>query len=110
MAKKQIHKGEKDKMDLFSESNKLKQAMLPFLRKVIAQETKECLRVYKARVTTAPNASTGDCGVTLVGQSTELLLPYSTAINGVTVGEMVWVATTYDSWRNAVVWQKIDFN
>lgn len=95
-------------MDIITESNKLKQAMLPFLRKVIEEETKDCLRTYKAKVTTAP--TNGKCGVTLIGQTTELMLPYSTAVSNVAVGDMVWVATTYNSWINAVVWQKIDFS
>lgn len=97
-------------MDLFNQSNKLKQALLPFLEKVINEKTKECLRTYKAKVTTAPNQETGKCGITLMGQKTELLLPYSTAVKNVSVGDMVLVATTYNSWRNAVVWQKADFS
>lgn len=95
--------------DIFSESSKLKQNLTAFIEKVIEDKTKDCLRTYKATVVTAPNSSTGKCVVRLAGQSTELSLPYSTAVSSVSAGSMVWVATTYNSFKNAVVWQKIDF-
>lgn len=97
-------------MDIFSQSEQLRQALTPFIQKIVDERTRECLRTYKAKVITAPNDLTGKCDVQLVGQSEILSLPYSTAVSDVSVEEMVWVATTYNSWRNAVVWERIRFN
>lgn len=101
--------------NVFEESAKLKQALTPIIEKIVDERTRSCLRTYKAKVVTAPDSTTGKCVVQLMGQSglsnpTTLSLPYSTAVSSVSVGQMVWVATTYNSWRNAVVWQKIDFS
>lgn len=96
-------------MDLFNQADKLRQALTPFIEKIVDERTRECLRTYKAKVISAPNSATGKCTVQLVGQGTALNLPYSTAVSSVAVNDYVWVATTYNSWRNAVVWQKIDF-
>lgn len=97
-------------MNVFSQSEQLKQALTPFINKLIDERTKECLRTYKAKVVTAPNIETGKCEVQLLGHFTTISLPYSTAVSNVLVGDMVWVATTYNSWRNGVVWQKIKFD
>lgn len=97
-------------MDIFSQSEQLRQALTPFIQKIVDERTRECLRTYKAKVVTAPNSQTGKCEVQFVGQSTTLSLPYSTSVSSVAVGDMVWVATTYNSWKNAVVWQKIKFD
>lgn len=96
--------------DIFSQSEQLRQALTPFIQKIVDERTRECLRTYKAKVVTAPNTTTKKCEVQLIGQDTTLSLPYSTAVSGVIVGDMVWVATTYNSWKNAVVWQKIKFD
>lgn len=96
-------------MNIFDESNKLLKPLNKIIKNIVMQETRECLRTYKAVVVTAPNSSTGKCVVRLVGQSEELSLPYSSDVSSVPVGSMVWVATTYNSFKNAVVWQKINF-
>lgn len=93
----------------FNESDALKRAIMPFLERVINEKTRECLRMYKAIVVSAPNQSTGKCDVRLVGQENTFSLPYSTDVSNVTAGQAVWVATTYNSWRNAVVLYTIDF-
>lgn len=97
-------------MDIFSQSEQLRQALTPFIQKIIDEKTRECLRTYKGKVIDPPNISTGKCKVQLVGQDITLSLPYSTAVTDVLANDMVWVATTYNSWRNAVVWQKVNFN
>ena len=97
-------------MNLFNESERLKQALTPFIQKIVDERTRECLRLYKAKVISAPNETTGKCEIQLVGQTTTLSLPYSTAVSDVVANNMVWVATTYNSWKNAVVWQKIKFD
>lgn len=94
--------------NIFQQSEELKQALTPFIKKLINETTGECFRTYKAKVTEAPNSSTGKCGVQLVGQTTTFYFPFSTETSGVAVGDMVWVATTYNSWRNAIVWQRVD--
>ena len=93
----------------FMESEALRQAITPLIEKIINEKTKECLRTYKAIVVTPPNTATKRCEVRLVGQEEILSLPYSTETDNVQAGQAVWVATTYNSWRNAVVLYTIDF-
>lgn len=95
---------------IFAESEALKSALTPFIQKIVDERTRECLRTYKGKIIEPPNAATGKCKVQLIGQDLTLPLPYSTAVSGVSVNDMVWVATTYNSWKNAVVWQKIKFD
>lgn len=96
-------------MDIFSQSEQLRQALTPFIQKIVDERTKECLRTYKAKIVNEPNTTTKKCGVQLVGQENILSLPYSEDCRGVSVGDMVWVATTYGSWKNAVVFSKVGF-
>lgn len=48
-----------------------------------------------------------EMGVKLVGDATELFLPYKSTVSDAAVGSAVWVAKIYGSWRNAIVWDKI---
>lgn len=93
----------------FSQSDELRRAITPFLENLIKENTRECFRLHKAVVVTAPNSTTKLCEVRLVGQTTTLSLPYSTYVQNASVGDAVWVATTYNSWRNAIVFISIDF-
>ena len=97
-------------MNAFNQADEIRKALNPYIKRIVEEQTKECLRTYKAKVIVKPNQTTGKCGIQLIGQDQVLQLPYSTAVASVGVGDMVWVATTYNSWRNAVVWQKIDFS
>lgn len=92
-------------MGLFDDAKRLKSAIEDIAREVIARETRDCFRVRKAVVTTAPDSGTGLCGVTLVGDATELFLPYVSGLASASVGDAVWVAILGASMRNAVVWQ-----
>lgn len=94
--------------DIMNESARIRQAITKIVKEVIAEETKPCFRVYKAQVKEAPNGKT--CKVQLVGDENTIDLSYSSECASVTVGSMVWVATLYDSFSNAVVWQSADFN
>lgn len=94
--------------DIMNESARIRQAITKIVKEVIAEETKPCFRVYKAQVKEAPNGKT--CKVQLVGDENTIDLSYSSECARVTVGSMVWVATLYDSFSNAVVWQPADFN
>lgn len=94
--------------DIMNESARIRQAITKIVKEVIAEETKPCFRVYKAQVKEAPNGKT--CKVQLVGDENTIDLSYSSECARVTIGSMVWVATLYDSFSNAVVWQPADFN
>lgn len=93
--------------DIISESERIRKAILTIVRDAIAEETKSCFRVYKAKVTSAPNGST--CGVQVLGDANTIDLPYSSKAASVTVGSFVWVATLYNSFSNAIVWETVDF-
>lgn len=90
-------------MSILSESERLERAIRSIVKKIIEEETRDCFRVSKAVVSTAPDGSV--CGVKYVGDDTEMFLPYTTTVAGVSVGDCVLVATVYGSLRNAVVWQ-----
>lgn len=96
-------------MNMFNESEELVNALTPIVKKIINEQTGSCLRTYKAVVVKAPNINTKKCVVRLAGQETNLSLPYSSSVSAASAGDMVWVATTYNSFKNAVVWQLIDF-
>lgn len=93
--------------DIINESERIRKAIKSIVREVLAEEEKACFRVYKAKVSTAPNGST--CGVKLIGDTTELTLPYSSKCSLVATGDLVWVATLYNSFSNAIVWETANF-
>lgn len=88
---------------------KIKQSLKKIIKEVIAEETKPCFRVYKAKVITAPNTETQTCGVQLIGDNKTINLPYSSKVASITVDSFVWVATLYNSFSNAIVWETVDF-
>lgn len=93
-------------IDVFSESAEFKKAVEQAALDMIKRETRACPRYYKAIVTAAPYTDEilgNVCQVRLVGDETVLTLPYSSCADLITVGDLVWVQTTYDSFRNAVV-------
>lgn len=93
-------------IDVFSESAEFKKAVEQAASDIIKRETRACPRYYKAIVTAAPYTDEilgNVCQVRLVGDETVLTLPYSSCADLITVGDLVWVQTTYDSFRNAVV-------
>ena len=94
-------------MNKFDEAKRIKSNLIPFIRKIINDETQHCFKVYKAVVISAP--SNGKCGVSLMGQSEVLLLPYSSDCSGVQEGDFVWVGVI-GNFSNSIVWQKIDFS
>ena len=88
---------------------RIKQSLNKIIKEVIAEETKPCFRVYKAKVITAPNTETQTCGVQLLGDNKVINIPYSSKVANVTTNSFVWVATIYNSFSNAIVWETIDF-
>lgn len=94
-------------MGLQEESIKLKNILEKIIRPIVKEETKSCLRLYKAKIITAPNDTT--CEVQLVGDKTTMNLPFSSAVSSAVEGDLVWVATLYDSFSNAVVYNFLNF-
>ena len=94
--------------NIMEESEKLRQALTPLIRNIVNEETRSCLRTYKAKVMSTPSG--GKMGVQLVGEKATRYFPYSSAISDIAIGQMVLILTTYNSWLNAIVWQKIDFS
>lgn len=95
-------------MNLFNDAKVVREAIVSVVREVIGEETRDCFRVRKAVVTSAPNGSV--CRVQLVGDDTILALPYSSRTTSVSAGDVVWVAVLGPSMRNAIVWETADFN
>ena len=87
-------------MSILDDSDQLKRALKPIILDIIKNDSdfKSCFRVYKATVVSVPSTVLGvtGCLVKIAGD--------------VAVGDAVWVAVIFNSWRNAIVWQKIDFS
>ena len=94
-------------MNTLNKSQRIKQLLTDLIGEVVKEATKECFRVYKAKVISAPNGST--CSVRLIGDTETLDLPYSSKVASVSVGQVVWVATLYNNFRNAIVWETYNF-
>lgn len=90
-------------MSLLSDAKEIRAAVAAVARDEIELQTRDCFRVKKAKVTSAPNGAT--CSVKFIGDDTILALPYSTHVSSVSVGSVVWVAILGNSMRNAIVWQ-----
>lgn len=89
------------------DSRDIRTAIENIAREICREETRDCLRLYKATVTMTAAAAGSEMGVKLVGDATELFLPYKSTVSDAAVGSAVWVAKIYGSWRNAIVWDKI---
>ena len=99
--------------NLFSQSEELKAVLKTIVKDIVRQETRPCFRVYKAQVVTAPYNDADKnsvCDVKLIGDSDSITIPYSSKMASMQVNDFVWVATIFDSFRNAIVWETIDFN
>lgn len=100
-----------------AEATLLREAIKTVVQDILAEETKDCFRVKKAILVSAPSG--GTCDVRLVGDSTGVMtIPYTprirTAYDGGTlaIGQSVWVAIPYSSdksERNAIVWETGSF-
>lgn len=90
--------------NVYEDAKKLRAAIESVARDIVRREMRDCFRVKKAKVTTAPDGTL--CGVQLAGDETELFLPYVSSLASASVGQVVWVAVLGgDSMRNAIVWQ-----
>lgn len=90
-------------MSLREDAKAARDAIAAVVREEVEALTRECMRVRKAIVTSAPNGTI--CKVHFVGDDTILSLPYSSKVSSVSVGAVVWVAILGDSMRNAIVWE-----
>ena len=95
--------------NVYEDAKKLRAAIESVARDIVRREMRDCFRVKKAKVTTAPDGTV--CGVQLAGDETELFLPYVSSLSTVQVGNVVWVAVLGgDSMRNAIVWQNANLS
>ena len=94
-------------MNLYEDAKEVRKAIAAVVREEVEELTRDCFRVRKAVVTSAPNGSV--CRVQLVGDDTILALPYSSRAASVSAGDVVWVAVLGPSMRNAIVWETADF-
>ena len=93
---------------MLSQSEIIKRAIERVADTEIEKKTAPCFRTYKAIVTEAPNGTT--CKVRLIGDDTELTLPYASKLSEITVGKFVWVGAFYNvdnSFSNAIVWETL---
>lgn len=95
-------------MGTLNESAKIQKSLVKLIKKVVAAETRPCFRVYKAVVTAAP--ANNLCKVKLIGDQTEIELPYSSKMSSMAVGDVVLVATVFNSLSNAIVWETYNFS
>ncbi len=77
------------------------------VRDVVKDETRSCLRTYKAKIISAPNGV--NCSVQLIGEDSTLVVPYSSKMSTAAVGDIVWLAVPFGSFKNAIVWETGDF-
>lgn len=101
--------------DVTSDAKALKNAIAQVVREVVREETKNCLRLEKAVLVSAP--SENRCEVRYVGSSDgSVNIPCSDKIaqayaNGtLIIGQAIWVALPYSSDRNAIAWETGNFS
>lgn len=86
-------------MALYTDAQKTKQLLTELINECIAEnETiKSCIKARRAIVTTAVNAETGKVGVKLIGDNTEIFLPYNSTftVAQLSVGALVSVWYNY---------------
>lgn len=96
-------------MGKIEESRELKKYIEELVRKTVQEETRPCLRLYKAVVTSEVIEDIGGsiCEVKLVGEDTTLTVPSMTS--GIMQGSVVWVGTAYNNFRNAFIFSTESF-
>ena len=86
-------------MALYDEAKKTKKLLVALINTCIAENetVKSCIKARRAVVTTAANAGTGKVGVKLIGDDTEIFLPYNSAFaaSQLTAGVLVSVWYSY---------------
>ena len=90
-------------MSLREDARVIRESIAAVAREEIGALTRDCFRVRKAKVVTAPNGST--CGVQFIGDTVTVNLPYTSFMSSASVNSIVWVAILGPSMRNGIVWQ-----
>lgn len=86
------------------EVDKTRRLLDTIIERKITYDTRECLRLYKANITTVYDTQSKTCGVKLVGDKTEITAKCTRSMAQKVVGDVVWVAMPFSNARNAVVW------
>ena len=101
-------------MSLLETSEKIKRSIAAVSKEEAEIVSRSSIKAYKAKVTTAPAQEAGStryrCGVTLIGDETEISVLCPPRMVSSQVGDIVWVQVLYSNWKNAVLWQKYDFS
>lgn len=88
-----------------AEALKVWDALKPMIDKEIERRTRSCVRAKKMVVTAAPTNG-------LVGVAepfgNEMMLPYSSTLTGLTVGDAVWVVYYFNNASTMIVMAKGD--
>lgn len=90
-------------MSMREDAQVVREAIASVAREEAEALTRDCFRVRKAIVKTAPNGST--CGVQFIGDTVTVNLPYTSFMSAASVNSIVWVAILGPSMRNGIVWQ-----
>ena len=93
------------------ESRQIRSAIESVVRDVIEQETRSCFRVYKGVIVDTPTQSDDRYKVRLVGYPDDnaFYASYTTACADLSVDDIVWVGVLFNNFKNAVVWERVDF-
>lgn len=86
------------------DNTRLRNALNTIIGNKNREDTQDCLRIYKAKISTAYNAQTKKCGVKLNGDDIEISAQCTSFMAHKAVGDVVWVAMPFSNLRNAVVW------
>ena len=86
------------------EVDKTRRLLNTIIGRKVTNDTRECLRLYKATISTAYDTQAKTCGVKLVGDETEITAKCTRSMAQKVVGDVVWVAMPFSNARNAVVW------
>ena len=100
-------------MDQYTQAKELKKMIRLVVEEVVGDLTRSCFRCYKATVVKPPYQDPvfgNVCKIKLVGDSQVIAVAYTSQMQYMQTGDVVWVATFYNSFRNAIVWQNVFFN
>lgn len=97
-------------MSQTSRSKPLKKAVETIAKSASRQQNAAAFRLYKAVVTDPPDQETRIGKIRFAGERTKIKLKFVNNTKSSVVGDIVWVATVFDSLRNAVVWAKQDLS
>ena len=98
-------------MGVYNDAAALKAAIEKICEIKIEEMTRQCMRVYNATVTSAPDIQTGTCTVRFVGENTDITISYLSSLYGhISVDDTVLVAVLSNNFKNAFVWIKLPIN